>query len=66
MFRLGEPALTLKNLFAFCFVNRLLLLSRKAGDAISSPSPTVLTEGGIVSKIAVFFSFLVYEGTGGR
>ena len=63
MFRLGEPALTLRNLFAFCFVNRLLLLSWKAGDAICSPSPKagVTTEGGIVSKTP---GFCVYEGLG--
>lgn len=63
MFRLGEPALTLKNLFAFCFVNRLLLLSWKAGDAICSPSPkaVVITEGGIVSKTP---GFCGYEGLG--
>lgn len=63
MFRLGEPALTLKNLFAFCFVNRLLLLSWKAGDAICSPPPkaAVITEGGIVSKTP---GFCVYEALG--
>lgn len=53
---LREPSLTLKNLFGFCFVNRLLLLSWKAGDAIRSPSPTAvaLTEGGIVSETPGF------------
>lgn len=63
MFCLVEPALTLKNLFAFCFVNRLLLLSWEAGDAICSPPPkaVVITEGGIVSQTP---GFCVYDGLG--
>lgn len=65
MFRLGEPALTLKNLFAFCFVNRLLLSSWEAADAICSPSPkaAVITEGGAVAQTP---GFCVHEGLGAR
>lgn len=39
MFRLGEPALTLKKLFCFLFCKLSLLLSLKAGDVISAVSP---------------------------